>query len=75
MIERAEDVQHGDVIAQAAQASADETVAAIGEAAALNDDPAVADALEEASLHADKTVSRVSWLRGFVSRLVRTAQA
>jgi hypothetical protein len=64
-----ERVDHGEVIAQAAQASADDTVAAIDAAAELNEDPQVAEALNDAALQADKTSSRVSWLRGFISRL------
>jgi hypothetical protein len=67
--------QHGEVIAQAAQASAEGTVEAIDEAVALNDDPTVARALEAASLQADKTVSRVGWLRAFIGRFVHTSSA
>jgi hypothetical protein len=64
-----ERVEHGEVIAQAAQASADDTVAAIDAAAELNEDPQVAEALDDAALQADKTSSRVGWLRGFISRV------
>jgi hypothetical protein len=62
--------QHGEVIAQAAQAAAEETVEAIDAAAEINDDPAVERALEDAALKADKTTSRVGWLRSFVGRLL-----
>ena len=65
----------GEVIAQAAQASADETVEAIDAAAAVNDDPDVARALQDAALKADKTVSRVGWLRGFISRVLHPTTA
>jgi len=67
--------QHGEVIAQAAQAAADETVDAIDTAAKLNDDPEVGRALEDAALKADKTTSRVSWLRNFVNRFMRASSA
>jgi hypothetical protein len=65
--------QHGEVIAEAAQAAAEETVEAIDAAAEINQDPAVEDALEEAALKADKTSGRVGWLRSFVGRLLHPA--
>jgi hypothetical protein len=70
-----DEMEHGELIAQAAQASAEDTVEAIDQAAALNDDPKVARALDTASLRADKTASRVSWLRGFMDRFVGTGTA
>lgn len=68
------DAEHGDVVAQAAEASADETVEAIDSASDLNDDPAVGRALEDAALKADKTASRVGWLRSFIGRLLHPAR-
>jgi hypothetical protein len=65
-----DEVGKGDVIAQAAQASASDTVDAIERAAELNDDPRVERALDSAALHADKTSSRVGWLRSFISRVL-----
>lgn len=67
--------QPGEVIVQAAQAAADDTVEAIDVAARMNQDPAVGRALEDAALKADKTTSRVSWLRGFVDRLLHPSEA
>jgi hypothetical protein len=66
---------HGDIIAQAAEAAADETVEAIDVASKLNQDPAVGRALEDAALKADKTTSRVSWLRSFIDRFVHPSPA
>jgi hypothetical protein len=54
--------------ADAAHASAERTVDAIDAAAAKNDDPDVADMLEDAALNADTTASRVGWLRQLVRR-------
>jgi hypothetical protein len=71
--EEIEDQQHGQVIADAAQAAADETADAIDAAAEINDDPAVARALDEAALKADKTSGRVSWLRSFIGRFLQHA--
>jgi hypothetical protein len=70
-----EQVDHAEVVAQAAQASADDTAAAIDEAASINEDPAVARALDDAAMQADKTSSRVGWLRGFVSRVLHPGRA
>jgi hypothetical protein len=58
-----------NVVAAAAEDAASETADAIQRAADKNTDPAVADALDEAAVHADKTVARVGWLRRTVSRL------
>lgn len=55
-------------VAEAAHASSDEAAEAIEEAAELNEDPAVADALEEADVHARTTVSRLDWLRNRLRR-------
>lgn len=56
-------------VADAASAAADETVEAIEAAAQENRDPVVARALDDAALKADKTVTRVGWLRALVRRL------
>ena len=45
-----------------------ETAEAIEEAASVNDDPDVAEALEDAALKADKAKSRMGWLRGLLHR-------
>ena len=57
-------------VAEAAGAAAEETVEAIDAAAQENRDPVVAKALDDAAMKADKTVSRVGWLRALVHRLV-----
>jgi len=57
-------------VADAAVTAADETVEAIDAAAQENRDPVVAKALDDAALKADKTASRVGWLRALVHRLV-----
>jgi hypothetical protein len=57
-------------VADAASAAADETVEAIEAAAEENRDPVVAKALDDAALKADKTVTRVGWLRALVRRLI-----
>jgi hypothetical protein len=58
-----------DTVAEAASAAARETADAIDVAAQRNRDPMVAKALDDAALKADKTVSRVGWLRALVRRL------
>jgi hypothetical protein len=60
-------------VAEAAGAAAEETVEAIDAAAQENRDPVVAKALDDAAMKADKTVSRVGWLRALVHRLVPAA--
>jgi hypothetical protein len=67
--------QQGEVIAQAAQAAADETLEAIDAAAEVNQDPVVSRALEDAALKADKTSGRVSWLRSFIGRFFHASTA
>lgn len=52
-----------DVVTDAAYASSVETAEALEEAILANDDPVVAEALEEATVGADKTVTRLHWLR------------
>jgi hypothetical protein len=56
-------------VADAAASSSAETVAAIDRAITENDDPAVGEILDDAALAADKTVSRVGWLRSFLHRI------
>jgi hypothetical protein len=56
------------VVADAAEAASEETADAIEEAAERNDDPEVADALDDAAVKADKTTSRVGWLRRLLHR-------
>ena len=65
----ATDEAPAQLIAGAAAASSAETADAIDRAAAKNEDPEVAAILDDAALNADKTVSRVSWLRRIVDRL------
>jgi inorganic triphosphatase YgiF len=60
-------------VAEAASAAAEETAEAIQVAAEENRDPVVARALDDAALKADKTVSRVGWLRALLRRLVPRA--
>lgn len=57
-------------VAEAAVGSAEATSDAIRQAADANEDPAVAEALEEAAVHAETTVGRVGWLRSFIRRLM-----
>jgi hypothetical protein len=61
-------------VAEAASAAAEETVDAIHAAAEENRDPVVAKALDDAALKADKTVSRVGWLRALLRRLVPSGE-
>jgi hypothetical protein len=61
------------VVADAAGAAAEETAEAIDAAAEKNRDPVVARALDDAAMKADKTDSRVGWLRALVRRLVPSA--
>lgn len=57
--------------AEAAQSAVEDTAEAIERAAEANDDPAVADALDDAAISADVATTRVSWLAGVVRRLIR----
>jgi len=65
----ATDEAPAQLITGAAAASSAETADAIDRAADKNQDPEVAAILDDAALNADKTVSRVSWLRRIVDRL------
>jgi hypothetical protein len=55
-------------VADAAHGSSIEAVEAIEEAARVNEDPVVAEALDEASLRASTTVGRLDWLRSRLRR-------
>lgn len=61
-------------VGEAASAAAEETADAIEVAAQENRDPVVAKALDDAALKADKTVSRVGWLRSVLRRLLPSAE-
>jgi hypothetical protein len=54
--------------ADAAKAAADQTLEAIEQAAAENEDPAVAEKLDEAAAKADTASGRVGWLRALLRR-------
>ena len=54
--------------ADAAHAATEETVAAIDEASEINEDPAVAEVLEDAAVKADQASSRTGWLRRLLHR-------
>jgi hypothetical protein len=54
--------------ADAAHAATQEAVAAIDQAAEINDDPAVAKVLTKAAVKGDQAGSRVSWLRALIRR-------
>jgi len=64
----AEDVEFEILGADSAHSAAQQTVAAIDEAARVNDDPAVADVLADAAVKADQTSARVGWLRRLLHR-------
>ncbi|HET6953843.1 MAG TPA: hypothetical protein VFI47_25995 [Acidimicrobiales bacterium] len=49
-------------------AATEETADAIERAAERTDDPAVAEALDEAATHAETAVSRVGWVRSVIRR-------
>ena len=53
-----------DVVTDAAYISSIETAEAIEDAVVANEDPVVAQALQEAMVEADTTVTRLHWLRG-----------
>jgi len=54
--------------ADAAHAASMETAEAIEEAANVNDDPDVAEVLDDAAVKAEVASGRVGWLRGFLHR-------
>jgi hypothetical protein len=55
--------------AEASLRSSEETAAKVELASELNEDPAVAQVLEDAAVAADTTVARVGWLRSYLKRL------
>lgn len=63
-----EDVPSELAGADAAHAASMETAEAIEEAAKVNDDPDVAEVLDDAAVKAELASSRVGWLRGFLHR-------
>ena len=54
--------------AEAAHAASVETAEAIEEAAKVNEDPAVAEALDDAAVKADQASTRTGWLRRLLHR-------
>jgi hypothetical protein len=71
----AEDVPSELDGANAAHAASIETAEAIEEAAKVNDDPEVAEALDDAAVKADQASTRVGWLRGLLHRRFGTRQS
>ena len=63
-----EEVSTEIVGADAAHAATVETAEAIEEAAKVNDDPIVAEALDDAAVKADQASSRTGWLRRLLHR-------
>lgn len=57
--------------ADAALAATEKTAHAIERAVQSNDDPNVAEALDEAATHAETATARVGWLRGAIHRAFR----
>ena len=53
---------------EASLTSSEETVAKIEMASGMNQDPGVAEVLEDAAVSADATATRVGWLRSLVRR-------
>lgn len=64
-----EEASHVPLVAGSAEASSAQAAAAIDQAAEKNEDPEVAEILDDAALAAQQTVSRVGWLRRTVDRL------
>lgn len=62
-----------DVAAEASLTSSEETAAKVELAVEMNEDPAVAEVLEDAAIAADATVARVGWLRSRLKRLLSAA--
>ncbi len=56
-------------VAEAAHSSSNDAVESIEEASRLNEDPQVAEALDEAALRANTTEGRLDWLRSRLRRL------
>jgi hypothetical protein len=57
------------IAADGAVDASERTLDAIERATEENDDPTVAQALEEAATHADTAATRVGWLRNTIRRL------
>lgn len=64
-----DDTHAAAIGADAALAATQETADAIERAAERNDDPIVAEALDEATIHAEAAAVRVGWLRGVIRRV------
>jgi len=60
-----------EMVAKAGESSSVETAAHIERAAENNQDPAVAEELNDAAIAADSAVARVGWLRSILSRPFR----
>lgn len=58
-----------NVSAEASLRSSEETAAKVDRAEEMNEDPAVAEVLEDAAVAADTTVARVGWLRSHLKRI------
>jgi len=58
-------------VAEAAEAASEQTLDAIERAAERNEDPEVAEILDDAALAADTTLARVGWVRSFLHRVFR----
>jgi hypothetical protein len=58
-----------NVASDASLASSEETVDKVETAAEMNEDPALAEVLEDAAIAADATATRVGWLRSLLKRL------
>jgi hypothetical protein len=63
------------VVADGAAAASAQTLDAIERAAERNEDPEVAEILEDASIAADTTLVRIGWVRSLVHRLFGTSHA
>src|SRR5918994_3004912 len=62
---------HSHIVNMASEASvssSEETVAKIEIASEMNEDPAVAEVIQDAAVAADTTAARIGWLRSLVSR-------
>ena len=58
-----------NLAAEASVSSSEEAVAKIEMATEVNEDPAVAEVLEDAAVAADTTATRAGWLRALVKHL------
>jgi hypothetical protein len=66
-----EDAEREVLGADSAHAATIETAEAIEEAAKANEDPEVAEVLEDAAVKADQATSRTGWLRRLIHRRSR----